>query len=86
MFICTNCSASFPKWSGKCLNCGLWNTLEESKVETKKSKIGSGKILDTHKIMLSDESIGIQKYKSASSELDMVLGGGLSSGSLVLLS
>ena len=26
---CTECGASFPKWSGKCLSCGAWNSLVE---------------------------------------------------------
>ncbi|MEY4009885.1 MAG: repair protein RadA, partial [Actinomycetota bacterium] len=26
---CTECAASFPKWSGKCLSCGAWNSLVE---------------------------------------------------------
>ncbi|HPQ82823.1 MAG TPA: hypothetical protein PL191_03715, partial [Candidatus Saccharimonas sp.] len=24
-FVCQQCGASFPKWTGKCENCGEWN-------------------------------------------------------------
>ncbi|MBB1566449.1 hypothetical protein HG431_001585, partial [Candidatus Saccharibacteria bacterium] len=26
-FVCQNCGAGYPKWTGKCENCGEWNTL-----------------------------------------------------------
>ena len=26
-FICQNCGANYQKWTGKCDNCGEWNTL-----------------------------------------------------------
>lgn len=33
-FVCQNCGAFYPKWSGKCENCGEWNTLVEQIVES----------------------------------------------------
>jgi len=89
MFICTNCSATSPKWSWKCLSCSSWNTLIEKK-EIKGSKIHSVEAATLVKI--SHDEWRKQKrdapwyYKSSSSELDTVLGDGLSRGSLVLLS
>ncbi len=85
MFICSNCSASFPKWSWKCMNCNAWNSLEQSKIEGKKTKLWVGKILETNHLRL-DDTRNVDRYKSASSELDGVLGGGISEGSLILLS
>ena len=85
MFICSNCSASFPKWSWKCMNCNAWNSLEQSKIEGKKTKLWTGKVLETNHLQLWN-SEAIDRYKSASSELDGVLGGGISEGSLILLS
>ncbi len=29
-YVCENCGANFGKWSGKCSDCGEWNTLVES--------------------------------------------------------
>ncbi|MDD2693959.1 MAG: DNA repair protein RadA [Candidatus Gracilibacteria bacterium] len=85
MFICSSCHASTPKWVGKCPTCGDWNTLEESKLDTKKGKSISGKKIEVGKIQLGTDSI-LEKMKSSSSELDSVLGGGITPGSLVLLS
>ena len=29
VFICQGCGARFPKWMGRCAQCGEWNTLIE---------------------------------------------------------
>lgn len=29
IFVCQQCGASFPKWSGQCTDCNSWNTLVE---------------------------------------------------------
>lgn len=86
MYICSNCKAEFPKWSGKCSNCGEWNTLEEKKtVVVKKWKIQSGMAQETKKL-ITNATGEVARFVSSSWELDSVLGGGLVSGSLVLLS
>ena len=28
-FVCQSCGAAHPKWSGRCDDCGAWNTLAE---------------------------------------------------------
>lgn len=30
IYQCSNCDAQFPKWSGRCLECGKWGTLVET--------------------------------------------------------
>ena len=62
-FICQNCGSSYPKWMGKCENCGSWNTLieeiEESIGKNAVAKsIGKGKILQTQNL---DEIISNKK-------------------------
>ncbi len=86
MFICSNCQATSPKWTWKCPTCGEWNTFLESKPLNPKSKISGGKVLETSKIDTQLSHGWLERYQSASGELDSVLGGGLSAGSLVLLS
>ena len=51
-FVCQTCGASYPKWSGRCANCGTWNSLVEQLPEPmrdEKSAVGrsqlSGKLL-----------------------------------------
>ncbi len=86
MFICSNCSTTSAKWTGKCPTCGEWNTFVESQVQKWKSKIKNGTVIETQVLDPNFVWKGIERYVSSSGELDTVLGGGLSAGSLVLLS
>ena len=83
-FICQNCGAEFPKWLGKCEQCGQWNSLVETLVSTKKpaklqrSGLAVIKFNDIKNKEIKRQSTGI-------GELNRVLGGGLVPGSVVLL-
>ena len=39
IFVCNNCGAEFPKWQGKCTNCGSWSSLVEEKITDRKSVV-----------------------------------------------
>lgn len=89
-FICTNCGANYPKWQGKCDDCGEWNTLEEQAVPEKalsRNKSGgyagvtAGKVQKLTEVELSQDTL----IPSGISEFDRVLGGGLVRGSVVLI-
>jgi len=88
IFVCSNCDAQFPKWSGRCSECGSWGTLKEqiSDSQTEKKniskKIGGAEIIDLSEIKTNS----LSRLKTGIGEIDRVLGGGLVPGSLVLLS
>jgi DNA repair protein RadA/Sms len=75
MFICSLCSATSAKWTGKCPVCGEWNTFVESTIQNSKKKVQTGKVLVTQSIDLNHQDKGSDRYVSASAELDGVLGG-----------
>ncbi|PIR97240.1 MAG: DNA repair protein RadA [Candidatus Doudnabacteria bacterium CG10_big_fil_rev_8_21_14_0_10_41_10] len=88
IFICTNCDAQSPKWSGRCLDCGKWNTLEESAVSknVKSENIKPAKVATLDSV----DSKSKQRFSTGIGEVDQVLGAsadvpGFVSGSLVLL-
>lgn len=83
-YVCSECGREFPKWMGKCSECGAWNTLEEvvTDVSAKASSARSVKYSKLSEISY-DEDV---RYDTGSKELNRVLGGGLVKGSLVLLS
>lgn len=83
-YICSECGREFPKWMGKCTECGAWNTLEEvtGNAAAKTSSARTAKYSKLNEISY-DEDV---RYDTGSSELNRVLGGGLVKGSLVLLS
>lgn len=89
VYLCTECGADFPKWSGKCPSCGEWNTLKEYKVgpdepgvRIRKDRLAS----DNYPTPLSEVSgESAPRMDLKDGELNRVLGGGLVRGSLVLI-
>ena len=90
VFVCTNCGASFPRWFGRCSECGEWNTVVEDIVE--KKSVGASKTLSSAKkkasklVSLSDVTFDSEiRYTTEIAELDRVLGGGVVKGSVTLI-
>ena len=89
-FVCQNCGASYPKWAGRCENCGEWNTLvEQVSVATGKSAVAksqsTGRILEPRTMSSIDTDARIERLSTGISDLDTVLGGGILPGGVVLL-
>ncbi len=83
-FVCEACNATFSKWSGRCLNCGAWETIHE--LETAQLAPGQKAVKRMQVSRLGDvESAEIERIVTKMSEVDTVLGGGIVPGSLVLL-
>lgn len=90
VYVCTECGYQSAKWLGKCPSCSEWNTLEEQVlVDDKKSKAAStpysGKSAPAVQLTKL-EAPDYMRIKTGTDELDRVLGGGLVSGSVVLIS
>jgi DNA repair protein RadA/Sms len=88
VFFCRNCGASSPKWIGNCPNCNEWNTYVEEKISssshTRKSGIKSSRARDAVKV--NEIPLGNDfRVKTKDKELNRVLGGGIVTGSVVLL-
>lgn len=91
---CTECGSVSPKWSGQCGDCEAWNTLievinagstNESAALNSRFK-GYAAIDDKMVIPLSEVPFENEsRVTSGLAELDRVLGGGLVSGSVVLI-
>ena len=89
-FVCQNCGAFYPKWSGKCENCGEWNTLVEQIVESVgKSAVSKGSsggsLLKVQTMSSISTQEGFKRLKTGFSDFDDVLGGGILPGSVLLL-
>jgi DNA repair protein RadA/Sms len=89
LFECQHCGLTTPKWMGKCTNCGGWDSFVELneqqqdivKLAASSSPLDGAKAQEITKI----EEENVQRYSSDDTELDMVLGGGIVPGSLVLI-
>ena len=89
-FVCQNCGASYPKWTGKCENCGEWNTLVEQIAETKGASAvarshSRGKILKPQSMRSIAAEDSVKRLSTGIADLDAVLGGGILPAGVMLL-
>ena len=95
-YVCTNCGQESTKWIGKCPNCGQWNTFKEIRISNNASNsiaqrttlydAPGGKNGKSRPIKLKDIPVEAEpRINTHDTELNRVLGGGLVSGSIVLL-
>jgi DNA repair protein RadA/Sms len=86
-YICQQCGSAQAKWMGRCPDCGEWNTLVETIVESKSTRAGGmAQAWQSQPQLLRDVTAdGFERVSLAMDEFDRVLGGGLVPGSLVLI-
>lgn len=86
-FVCNNCGEDYSKWTGKCENCGSWNTLVEF-IEAKvgsNPKSGQGSVLEFKSVKDISKSKESSRLKTNISDVDEVLGGGVVEASVNLI-
>lgn len=87
-FVCQSCGAVYPKWTGKCENCGEWNSLVEQVPQSSgKSAVAksSGRVLAPQTMRSISAEQEVVRLKTGVDDLDVVLGGGILPGGVVLL-
>lgn len=87
VYFCQNCGVESAKWIGKCPSCGEWNTYVEQ-VVSKSSKQSTLSYASEKQIPQKMSEIQSKKEGRISTritELDRILGGGLVSGSMILI-
>jgi len=85
LFVCQNCGHSTGKWLGKCPECGEWNSLVEEKARRSGTRNGF-QLRDISAIPFTEiESQDDVRVTSGVTEFDLVLGGGIVPGTLVLI-
>ena len=88
VFECSACGNKQAKWMGKCPECGVWDSFVELSEEQIKFIETSSKIITIPNKAQEICDIKIEDVKRVSTEdkeLDLVLGGGIVEGSLVLI-
>jgi DNA repair protein RadA/Sms len=85
-YVCRECGAISPKWEGRCNTCGEWNTFDEAveRAVAPRQRVDKGAAVTAN--LLSDVAVGdTVRIPTSFGEIDRVLGGGICSGSLILL-
>lgn len=90
IFICQKCDAQYPKWTGRCSECGSWGMIKEVPIAaTETPRIKSAALASAPGKTVSFSTVGTAssaRLSTGVAEADRVLGGGLIPGSVVLLS
>ncbi|MBA2286806.1 MAG: DNA repair protein RadA [Ktedonobacteraceae bacterium] len=96
-YVCQQCGGEQSKWMGKCPDCGTWNTLEEvtevpqSAAQQRRSSLSASANSSLTRgtqmpVVLPDiKPLPQERVSVGYAEMDRVLGGGLVSGSLILI-
>ena len=89
-FVCQQCGASYPKWVGKCENCGEWNSLVEQVVRAAGNSAvarsaAHGNILKAQSMRSISAEASTARLGTGIADVDAVLGGGILPGGVMLL-
>ncbi len=85
-YVCQSCGAVGTRWAGKCEDCGAWNTIvEEAPREALPRGLGAKKGRGLTLTPLDGEAPAASHRPTGIAELDRVLGGGLVTGSAILI-
>jgi DNA repair protein RadA/Sms len=83
-YLCSACGDDFPKWNGVCPSCKVWGTLSEFQV----SKNKNARTIEARPSRSLNEILNTKqedRIPTGLKETDRVLGGGMLSGSMILL-
>ena len=85
-YSCQECGATHAKWSGRCDDCGAWNTItEEARREITPKGLSPGRGRGINFVGLKGKSEAPPRRISGLTEFDRVAGGGLVPSSALLV-
>src|SRR5579885_1596529 len=86
-FVCQSCGAAHGKWSGRCDDCGAWNSLAEEAAAPPSGAPGrraaKGRAFALESLAAASEEP--RRRQTGIAEFDRVAGGGVVPGSAILL-
>lgn len=91
VFYCSECGNEYSKWQGQCSVCKSWNTIVEEPRASRKPvrRLGIGvhdSFTESNPVVLEEvDGESAERIPSGISELDVVLGGGIVPGSVILI-
>ena len=88
LYICQSCGYESPRWSGRCPQCGEWNSLVETVQRVGAQRAApsrSGRARSTPTNLSQIHTHASLRISTGIGEFDRVLGGGIVPGSVILL-
>ncbi len=87
-YVCEACGTEVSRWSGRCPDCGAWNTLNEvSRIAPRSSGLRGGGYAGTTDVVPLNAVKAETHHRIVTGigEFDRVLGGGVVGGSVILI-
>ena len=85
-YVCDNCGYESVKWMGCCPSCGEWNTLQEIKIAPASKNTSPLTMTRSEAKAVGDVDLSEgERYSLFDAELDLIFGGGIVVGSVILL-
>lgn len=84
-YVCSNCGAQYAAWTGRCSQCGQWNTVQE---EVQVDAVGvarSGRPLQSRSVADVVAEDDFRRISTGLADVDAILGSGLVAGSINLI-
>lgn len=88
-YLCQNCGYQTARWMGRCPDCGAWASLLEERARSERHlgrRVATSSVLHLATPITAVDIGALHRVSTGLAELDRVLGGGIVSGSFVLLS
>jgi DNA repair protein RadA/Sms len=85
IYVCSSCGGDSPKWQGQCPHCSAWNTLTRLNGLRPAQAGAPALAAAAASLPVAPASEQASRIGSGSEELDRVLGGGLTRGSVSLI-
>lgn len=86
VWYCQDCGHKQLKWSGQCVTCNQWNTLQEEVEVAVKPRFESVQLNQSRPMKISEVSLNERpRIKTTLQEFDRLVGGGIVPGSLTLV-
>ena len=85
-YVCSNCDAQYPRWVGRCIQCGKFGTVGTESIVIQKSPTKSVASVSAETVNLGSlKTVNVPKFSSSYAEVDRVLGGGIAQGGVTLV-
>lgn len=81
-YVCQGCGAIFPKWQGKCSDCGQWDALVHEEVNVSFPTTQGGAVFES---LTAQKEEHFPRISTGMDEFDRVCGGGIVAGSVCLI-
>lgn len=85
IFSCQECGAQYPKWVGRCQECGQWGSVLQECQQNNVHQFDKSENFEPMTFLSLDQCVNVDRVMTGISEFDNLCGGGIVRGSIILI-